>query len=215
MKPTTCSITARFALAFLLVTAAATQASADILYDNLSQASGGVATAAEITGSGPLADSFSTGNSATSLTDVKLLLDAANPGDGIIFGVGLLSDNSISPGSVLDILGFFSDSSLTTSLGVLDIPLATPYDLAADTRYWILVVGEDGSSVQWSFDAANGGTGVAAEYNYYAGNVYANNSFTPYQMEVSSTPEPASWSLLAAVGVWLALERRRRCHARA
>jgi hypothetical protein len=47
----------------------------------------------------------------------------------------------------------------------------------------------------------NDGIGVANEYNFYAGSVSANNSFTPYQMSIgsaSAAPEPSTWALMLA-----------------
>jgi hypothetical protein len=117
---------------------------------------------------------------------------------------------------VLDSLGVFNDSSLTSTLTPFDITLATPFALAANTRYWIEISGTAASTTSWSFDQTNVGTGVAAEYNYYAGAVAANSAFTPYQMQITdsaTTPEPATWSLIIMAGVGLVL-RRQKFHAR-
>jgi len=202
-----------FAAVATTIAAQGSAVNADILYDNLSVSSGGTASVSSLD-HGPLADSFSTGVSPTSLTDVKLLLGASAPVDGGSFSVTLLSDSSTSPGSLLTTIGTVNDSSLSTSLGTVDLSLATPYALTANTRYWIEVSGTSTSGV-WSFTAVNSGTGVAGEYNFYAGLVKANSDFTPYQMQVNTStvavPEPGTLTVaLGTIAIAaLAIARRR------
>ena len=78
-------------------------------------------------------------------------------------------------------------------------------------RYWI-ELGGGSTSALWSFTETNTGIGVANEYNYYAGAVAANNSFTPYQMEVTTAavPEPGSFALGAIAIAILAIARHSR-----
>lgn len=192
----------------------ASSASAGIIYDNISQPIGGVAAASFTNANGPLYDSFSTGDAPESLTDVQLLLAASNPGDGFSSMIILAADNGTSPGAFVDLLGMIPDSSLTAASSVVDLP-QTGGPLVADTRYWIGVIASD-STVEWAFDAVNGGTGVANEFNYYDGMVQANSVFTPYQMQVSAVspvaPEPGSLSLMIVFGMGAAVRfaRRRR-----
>jgi len=84
--------------------------------------------------------------------------------------VGLYTDSATGPGSLLETLGTIPDSHLNTTLAVLDFSLSSPEALAANTRYWIGVSATN-SSAEWSFDATNGGTGVANEYNDYDSSV--------------------------------------------
>jgi len=201
-------------MALLSLTATAKHASATVIYDNVTAGSGAISggtagVAIAPTAHGPLGDSFSTGSTATTLTDLKLLLEDTTPSDGGTFKVGLYSNNSNSPGTLIATLGTFNDSLLTASLTPFDI--TTSDALAANTRYWIEVTGTTTSNAGWSFDTTNVGTGVASEYNFYNGGVSANNSFTPYQMEVVVSPEPVSWSLMvAASGVVAVILKRRR-----
>jgi hypothetical protein len=183
------------ALALLL--AGAGQTRADILYNNLPATTSG--TDSVQTGIfGPLADSFSTGGSATNLVDVKVLLEALNPNDGGSFTVSLLSDNSTSPGGSLATVGTLNDSSLTASLAVYDFPVS-PIGLSPNTRYWIQL-SSGNSSAQWSFSLDTTGTGVNNEFFANQNGVFANNPFGPYQMEVTAgataVPEPATLALL-------------------
>jgi hypothetical protein len=79
------------------------RATAGVVYDNISGATGAVSggSARIASTNAPLANSFSTGGQSALLTDVGLLLLALNPSSGGSFSVSLLSDNSTSPGTTL------------------------------------------------------------------------------------------------------------------
>ena len=200
----------------LLITAPFTnRVIADVVYDNISASTGAVSAGdagVSTTGSGPLGDSFSTDSSPSTLTDVQVLVSADTPTDGGAFTVSLLSDSSTSPGTTIATLGTIQDSALTTSPTetTVDVPVTSTIDLAPNTRYWIELGGAT-TSGNWSYDVANVGVGVASEFNFYAGGVSANNSFTPYQMTVTTTPvpEPTTLGLAGLCVAGLALRRRR------
>jgi hypothetical protein len=187
---------------------------AAIIYDNVSASTGAVSAGdagVTSTGSGPLGNSFSTGPSASKLVDVKLLMSADNSSDSGTCTVSLLSDSSTHPGSLIATLGTINDSALPTSPteSVIDLPINAAINLAPNTRYWIEIGGTN-TSANWSYDVTNVGVGVANEVNYYGGNVSDNNSFTPYQMTVTTNPvpEPAALTLIAFGAVALASRRR-------
>ena len=178
-----------------LASFSSTTANATYLYNNIDVSSGGTASASTLD-NGPLGNSFSTGSAAYTLTSVDLLVLADNPSDGGSFTVSLLSDSSIHPGATIA-TDTFHDAVLSTSLSTLSAPFSS-IALAADTRYWIELSTSTGS-LEWSFTGANDGIGVANEYNFYAGSVSANQSFTPYQMRIgSAVPEPSTWALMLA-----------------
>jgi hypothetical protein len=186
------------------------------LYNNINAVSGGTDA---VTDNGPMADSFSTGASAFTLTDVSLLLEGAAPPprqgippEGSIT-VYLLSDSGTSPGSTIATLGTLLDSAVGASLAVYDF--TTDIVLAADTRYWIEVVAANGSQTQWSWSQDLTGTGVANEYFSNVNGVWANNPLGGYQMEIADNPsppvpEPAGWTVLLVGGAFMAARRARR-----
>jgi hypothetical protein len=205
-------------------------AHADILYNNLSNAPGSVLGTFPVNLSE--GDSFSTGPSPISLIDVVLKLQGVH--DSRSFTVSLYSDHNTvcAPGpsctggplTLLDTIATVSDNSLSTTLTDVNFALATPYTLAANTRYWI-IASSTNSGTQWSYTQDLTGTGVAGEFNTtfadqtppgllpnssdfatYPGCINGSfgpvgpNACTPFQMEVVVTPEPSGLGI-AALGL--------------
>jgi hypothetical protein len=186
--------------------------SAGIIHDNLGAASDG---ADDVAGFGPFAASFTSSSSIESLTEVKLLLtNNGSAGTGSVV-VSLLADSSTAPGASLTTIGTIDDSAVTSSLSVFDLTLASPFALAASTRYWIQVATSNGSTTRWSWSGDTSGTDVAGEYFANQNGVF-DSTQGPYQMQVitgtaSAAPEPSTLvgASLATIGA-LALRRRRR-----
>ena len=132
------------------------------------------------------------------------------------FTVNLLSDSNGNPGALLEVFGVVSDAALPSSPGLVDVGPGAPIKLAADTRYWVSISGDDSGGF-WMFDGTDSGTGTQGEFwfNESYGSAQPNTT-GPYQMLVTGTagsvpvPEPASLTLLAAALLALGAARRRR-----
>jgi hypothetical protein len=174
-------------------------------YSNLSALTGG---ADPIGGFGPLYDSFSVGPSAATVSDVLLLLQ--NPaGTGASFSVNLYSDVATSPGAALAGGAIVSDTSVGAGLSIIDASFGAT-SLAANTRYWIGLSDLTGTGVQWAYSTDISGPGVANEFFANSSGIYPNNPDGPYQMQISSVPEPSSLAYLGLGVLPFILRRRKR-----
>jgi len=191
--------------------------SADALYDNLGSHSEGVDSLAIL---GPkLFNSFSTGPSGFNLVDVKLLLTGrTSPG---FLSVSVYSDSSTLPGVPLLTIGTLSDNALPSTLSAVNFALGSPYALAPNTRYWLVLDSLNStniSTVLWSWSLDQSAVGVAGEYFGHESFAFLNTE-GPYQTQLSGTsaagtsavPEPATMLLLGSglIGV-LGLKRKLR-----
>lgn len=156
---------------------------------------------------GPLGQSFSTGGTPITLTDVKVSLDTPFVSDDPT--VSLFSDNNTSPGTLLSTLGSFTASP--TAPTVYDVS-GLSVALAANTRYWI-EVSSTNTGIGWDYTFDTSGTGVSGQYYYYNGGVSPN---LPYLMEVqgvtgmTSVPEPPVLPLFALGFLAMVFFGRRR-----
>lgn len=185
-------------------------ANATVLYDNIGLPSAGVDAASQ---NYPLLDSFSTGSQAVTVAGASLLVDAVNPGDGGLFLVGLVGDNSGSPSPVPLAFGAVLDSALSATLGVVYASFNAPVTLAPNTRYWFGIDLPPGgaSSVQWSYSSNDAGVGVAGEFWFNTELGVRPNSEGPFQAQLTGVvPEPSTWAMLLVgfAGLGFAAYRR-------
>ena len=177
-----------------------------------------------VTGFGPLYDSFSTGASSFTLQDIKLNLQALQASSSTM-DVAIYQDSNTSPGSLLFHIGSIADSvvephTASSACGfnldycdyAFDFPIAKGYVLSPDTRYWIGLSSTNGSSGLWVY----GGEGMPGEY---IANSLGVAPGSVYQMQLSgaAAPEPApepGYFLVHLVGGFslcvVALKRRYR-----
>ena len=135
-----------------------------VLYGNLSAT---IADYAGVDYQGPRYNSFSTGSSPVTLTDVKLNLDLLDGPRGSMT-VGLYSDSSHTPGTLLTVIGTLDDHLIAEHGGVSDFPVSPGFALTANTRYWIGVSTSNASLAGWATTEDTAGTGnIGNEYSCY------------------------------------------------
>jgi hypothetical protein len=202
----------------LLGSAAAMTGSATVLFNNLSDtptSSNGIYGNGSGT-NGSVYQSFSNGATGLLLDDLQLELAGAVTSTGS-FTIGLYSDLSTKPNTLLLTIASVNDSSIALSPAVYDFSVAN-YSLSANTRYWIGLVGTSTSSHWEGTPVQAGDTGTSTEFiQQTTGVVYPSNANFAYMMEVtavsaqSGVPEPATMGLMAlglgGLGVFL---RRKR-----
>lgn len=181
------------------------------LFNSLAGASIGDNAVDSSTGSGPLYGSFST-TSAFNLSGVDLALSSLYSSPGT-FSVGIYSDSSATPGTLVKDLGTFNDSSLSSTTAVFTVSVS-PYTLAGNSHYWVGLTSYN-TSAAWSITTDTTGVGVASESYSTGPSGVQPNSTGPFQFRVYGTavPEPSTWAcgfVFAAAAAARIVSRRAR-----
>ena len=120
----------------------------------------------------------------TSQTGVTIAVNGASSPPASSIAIALYSDSSGSPGTLLATIGTLDKSQLSASPATVDLPLATPYRLAANTKYWIgMSTAMSGPSWSWSADQI--GMGVSGQSFANDGGV-SPNTLGAYQMRITT-----------------------------
>lgn len=188
----------------------------DVVYNNTSAIPDG---ADSVSIYGPLYDSFTPTSSgdlsglSLALTDavgivaIPELKEAPQAADDV--AVGLYSDDSIAPGNLIATLGTVDSNSVTDAFAIYTVNLLSNPTLTQGVRYWIGLSATD-TPVNWAWSFDLSGPGVAGEYFSNNINGVASNLNGPYEMLLTTAPEPASILLIGGGLAAIALVRRRR-----
>jgi hypothetical protein len=213
-----------------LALCSSTTAGTVTLYNNLKAQTVGQDLVLPEANGGFLADSFSTGNVALMLTEVKLKLVLVGQPDfdkikPVVVSV-YKDDGKPGVGDLVHEIGRITEEAVKDDGPVISVT-ANPGDvpLAANSRYWVVLTditpADNGKqTISWTWSTDITGTGVKSEYYIDKSGLSANNDthFGPFQMQViaQSTPEPSSVVLLA-VGISgsgiTCVRSRNRCRA--
>ncbi|SDP82345.1 PEP-CTERM protein-sorting domain-containing protein [Rhodoferax sp. OV413] len=205
--------TALLSASACVLLAAIPAAQAGVVYSNLDAAQSG---SDAVYGNGPLANSFTTGASGGTLNAIQALLMNLGPDIVSDVQVNLLSSSSGAPGSTLAAFNSLSSAGISSAgFAAYSFSLASGYNLAANTTYWIEVIAADVNAIQWSYSSDLSGVGVAGESSYSAAFGVSPNAqaaadgFGPYQMAVE-LPEPGSFALVGLGLAGVLVVRRRK-----
>jgi hypothetical protein len=179
---------------------------------------------------GTYMESFSTGTDPVELTSVTAVFNKYANDSGTTTAL-LLADAGNAPGALLSTIGTVDNGTLANGSVAATFTPASPYLLAANTRYWVQMTEPTqpgGAGMGWAWSFHTGGTGVAGEYADFNGSVRPTSSFGTYLMRVevdTPTPPPVTSSpapaglVLGATGIASLLGygglRRRRTNPQA
>lgn len=186
-------------LAFACVGIAST-ASAQVLFNSLADGS----FAPEfINGSDVAGQSFTSGNTAETITGLTLNLGFA-PGGGttVVSLYGGTGSPNYSLGTDIATLGSVPNSPVSFNTSDISIPLSDFPVLSPDSTYWIVVTHTGNGSTLWgeTFDSQNG-VGVADQPSILNGSFYPLGIESPFLMEVTASSAPDATSTLWALGL--------------
>lgn len=142
---------------------------------------------------GVVAQSFTTGASTSTISEVQLSLSTFDAGAGGTVSVELWSDSSTQPGASLDTLGTIGAASLTGSFETYNFTVTDAPTMTDDTRYWIEVTSSV-DNVEWGATFSTSGTEVSSEFQDTNGNVNPDSGAFGEAFLMSVTTEAACFA---------------------
>jgi hypothetical protein len=152
--------------------------------------------------------------------DVSTLGPATNPVNG--FDIFFWTDNSNYPGNILS-NDFVAGTGDETYVGSSDlfgngnqeniynyqVSLTSPVTLAANTPYWLTIIGSMNYPSYWSWMSGFGAAGYTIQESFYPNNIVYRPGDRAFALTV---PEPGACALLVGLGLTgFAFLRRRAC----
>jgi PEP-CTERM motif len=194
--------------------------SANTIYSNLADGSGGNDTIRTSTDFTWASEFLTPSGSTLTLNDVIIELGEAS-GETNNITAFLYSNTGTTPNASLATIATVPHSSISLTPSQVTFTPGSTITLQASTEYWIVLSGTSvgANDAEWQLGTTNAGTGVAGQnhdqFNGASWATFANNTFTNTipEMQVDATapvPEPATFTLMGAALAGLAIVIRRR-----
>ena len=161
-----------------------------------------------------VANSFTTGSSGTTLSDVSLVIFGSS---GTGFSLALYTDAAGAPGTAVESLS----GNATPTTGTYSYT-SSGSTLAANTTYWVVAAGPSSGPDYYFNFTTTPSTAETGAAGWTIGNSYsystspsltwtpAGSSAIQFSVNTTAVPEPSSYAALAGVGALMLVASRRR-----
>lgn len=175
-------------------------ARADVLFDTLDDTQDGLVTLSAAN-TRWYSQAFSTTATGTTISEVKLDLQAAAASDMEIF---IYSNLSGAPDQAIGEAIYAANQAVTSPLVISGLA----FDLDPSTQYWMVVRRYDGDTALWGYtDDVSFDNAYTSSSSGYA--TWTGSSTAPLRMQINAVPEPPA-IVLSGVGLASAIYAMRR-----